>query len=340
MPCNALPCPALPSAFCLLPCQLGESACKWHLWTRKTRSFPEQADLEALGRQAASTGGNLCVDRVGRIYPLGPDARDPPSYRPGYWSLLNPDEPKAVPNGPVGSYTPADLPPGVALTLAFEDKEGKKRPVYALPAAYPPADEGPLARQAGSGAEESLRALESLEAVLPPELFARLRGMQQEVVDEGLEVVEMVVDAARPAEVRFKSGGFRLVPGATPSIQQCMEALVGFKSQVLAGKADQDIWHGQGWNGDGEGYYPFRSDNRLGLPGQLHRISCIRDLEGGIVSNAAASSSVLVHSVFGANFKDGTFTPASRDRFPVSKRSPNVLVHVGGSTGSAHQQRT
>lgn len=116
------------------------------------------------------------------------------------------------------------------------------------------------------------------------------------------ELLEFVMDAGRSSEARLSNGLIR--PLGRHSVWEAVEALrrttggaegaegaegAGLEEGSAAAAQDwcrrDDIWYPQDASSDPaarrQSLDPFRGDNRLGLPGLLHRVSCIRDVKVG-----------------------------------------------------------
>lgn len=221
----------------------------------------------------------------------------------GYGGVLvdNVTAPKDAASAEDNAYARAlQLPVGVALSLTFDPRTHKPKYNVLVPTdGNQPDVNGPDKSEAVRRREEESmaafqEALNSLSQALPPRFgHALAQALEQH---PNSEVVEITVDVARVAEVRFSDGWYERI--GVFSVTECMNALLAAKRAVEdSSHANQDIWRPRARTAraseaaeDDEAPLddasdPFFTDNRLGLPGMLHRISAFRDKQGGVVSS-------------------------------------------------------
>lgn len=89
----------------------------------------------------------------------------------------------------------------------------------------------------------------------------------------GAQLIEVVVDTGRPAVFHFDDGTSEAFDGEA-SVPEALDAIRAYRSLVGGRRNSRSSTASD---------LPFRSDNRLAVPGSLHRISAIRGADRSII---------------------------------------------------------
>jgi stage III sporulation protein SpoIIIAA len=134
-----------------------------------------------------------------------------------------------------------------------------------IPGVYAPMDHAAIRPDASGIAASQINEIQVLLDVLPGFLTSQLSPSEKE------QLVEIILDLGRPAEIRLLNGSFREL-GETAIEPEHLQAIVSNISE-------------------------FSEDNRSGITRTLHRISAIRNRRGDVVGLTCRVGRILLGTI-------------------------------------------